>query len=148
MARNITAAQLDGEIRAILAYPRREKPDVEHWLNGWLRDNPDVSRGPGGRYVAQYAKAIRERHHATKKTSASQPQSRTHGQIDNTLRNLQKLDAALSTAQGVASSVVADADDSHASARALGDDTWNALEALRRKIYRMIERRERRGGVF
>lgn len=79
MARNITAAQLDGEIRAVLAYPRREKPDVERWLEGWLRDNPDVSRGPGGRYVEEYAKAIRERfkiHHATRENPASRSPSR------------------------------------------------------------------------
>lgn len=64
-----------------------------------------------------------------------------------TLRQLNKLDHALSTAQNHAGSL-----DVYQSpfpgAKKLGSDTWDELEKIRLKIRKMVERAERAGGIF
>lgn len=63
------------------------------------------------------------------------------------LRALNKLDGALSTAQGAAGSLVVH-DSPFAGAKQLGTDVWDELEKMRWKIRKMIERAERAGGIY
>jgi hypothetical protein len=68
-------------------------------------------------------------------------------EINKTLRDLRKLDFALSEAQGAAGNLVT-VNNPHVAAKSLGDEIWTTLEDFRRKVNRMIVRRERSGGVF
>jgi hypothetical protein len=64
-----------------------------------------------------------------------------------TLRTLQRLDAALSRAQDVAGSLVTH-NSPFVGAKQVASDTWDKLEELRHKIRRTAERRERSGGIL
>lgn len=59
--KSMSAAQLDGEINAILDYSKAGKPaDVERWVDDWLRQNrgKDWARPM---FAKEYVKAIRSR---------------------------------------------------------------------------------------
>ena len=64
-----------------------------------------------------------------------------------TMRSLQKLDLALSTAQRHAGSLIT-ADSPFPGAKQLASNTWDELEGIRQKLNRMIERAERSGGIL
>ena len=53
--------QLDGEIQAVLDYPKAGKPeDVERWVDNWLRENRGKNWAQP-RFAKEYVKAIRDR---------------------------------------------------------------------------------------
>jgi hypothetical protein len=64
-----------------------------------------------------------------------------------TLQTLNKLDHALSTAQGHAGSLNVYQSEFQG-AKKLGSDVWDEVEKLRWKIRKMIERAERSGGIL
>jgi len=64
-----------------------------------------------------------------------------------TLRELQRLDKALSTAQQYAGTL--DVYNSQfPGAKKLGSEAWDEMEKIRLKIRKMLERLERPGGIF
>lgn len=64
-----------------------------------------------------------------------------------TLQLLNKLDHALSTAQGHAGSLNV-YESPFPGAKKLGSDVWDDVEKMRWKIRKMIERAERPGGIL
>lgn len=64
-----------------------------------------------------------------------------------TMRTLNKLNAALGVAQGHAGSLIV-VDSPFPGAKQLANSVWDELEVIRQKIARMIERNERKGGIL
>jgi hypothetical protein len=62
------------------------------------------------------------------------------------LAQLGKLDRALSEAQGAAGSLIT-YQSAFPAAKKLADEIWNELEAMRKRVSKMHERRERPGGI-
>ena len=56
------ADQLDGEIHAILTYPKDGKPDdVERWVDNLIRENRGKNWAQP-RFAKEYVKAIRDQY--------------------------------------------------------------------------------------
>jgi hypothetical protein len=64
-----------------------------------------------------------------------------------TMRELNKLDRALSAAQGPAGALNV-YESPFQGAKRLGSEVWDELEKMRWRIRKMLERAERPGGIF